>query len=70
MCASFFYDILILNKSPKEHDTHWNLIINVLKEHILHLHIKKCLFAQAIVDFLGEQFLVEEVEANVRKVKV
>lgn len=55
----FFYNIIILSKSPKEYDAHLHLIFNILKQHILHLNSKKYLFAQTITDFLGHQILVE-----------
>ena len=49
----FFDDILIYSASWTEHLLHLRAVLNVLREHRLHLKRAKCTFAASSVHYLG-----------------
>ena len=51
----FFYDILIYNKSWKDHVQHVDRVLKLLEEKKLYEKTSKCLFGVQEVEYLGTQ---------------
>lgn len=66
----FFEDILIYNKSNKEHHKHLQVVIALLKEHQLFANLKKCTFGQNQLEYLGHIILREGVAVDLIKLFV
>ena len=49
----FFDDILIYSKDLESHAEHLAIVLNILADHQLFANMKKCLFAQPQVEYLG-----------------
>ena len=49
-------DILIFSKTESEHLEHLRIVLTALQQHLLHVKLKKCVFARCSIPFLG--FLV------------
>ena len=64
----FFDDILIYSRTCKEHMRHLELVLGELRTHQLYTNRKKCLFAQAQVEYLGHVVSAKGVAADQTKV--
>ena len=49
----FFYDILVYSRNMEEHIEHLETVLGELQRHSLYANMKKCLFAQTRVKYLG-----------------
>lgn len=49
----FFDDILVFSKTPEEHITHLNIVMDILKEHQLSVKQSKFVFGVPQVEYLG-----------------
>lgn len=65
----FFDDILIYRKCEKEHLEHLETVLQVLREQKLYANQKKCMFAQAPVEYLGHIVSKEGVSVDPSKIE-
>jgi hypothetical protein len=49
----FLDDILVYSKSKEEHEQHLRMVLQVLREHQLYAKLRKCLFYQEQIHYLG-----------------
>ena len=49
----FFDDILVYSKNSREHFSHWQQVLEVLKREQLFANRKKCAFGQPQIEYLG-----------------
>jgi hypothetical protein len=49
----FLDDILVYSKSEEEHEKHLRMVLQVLREHQLYAKLRKCLFYQEQIHYLG-----------------
>jgi hypothetical protein len=65
----FIYDILIYSRSMEEHEEHFQIILQWLREHQLYAKISKCEFWIKEVPFLGHVVSLEGIVVDPTKVK-
>jgi hypothetical protein len=65
----FIYDILIYSRSMEEHEEHFQIILQWLREHQLYAKISKCEFWIKEVPFLGHVVSLEGIVVDPSKVK-
>ena len=63
-----FNDILVYNRTLKDHVGHLELVLKELQKHQLYANQKKCLFAQINVEYLGHVVLAKGVSADQSKI--
>ena len=61
-------DIIIYNKTLKEHTDHLRQILKTLKENELYVKKEKCSFAQEEVTFLGHIIGGDKLKMNEAKI--
>jgi len=49
----FLDDILVYSKSEEEHEKHFRMVLQVLREHRLYAKLSKCIFHQKKIHYLG-----------------
>jgi len=64
----FFDDILVYSSTWTEHLQHLHVVLDVLREHRLHLKRSKCSFATSSVNYLGHVITAEGVAMDTTKV--
>ena len=64
----YFDDILIYSKNEYEHFDHVRQVLEVLKENELYVNLKKCVFLQKRLVFLGFVITSEGIHVDVSKV--
>ena len=64
----FIDDILIYSRSHKEHEEHWRLVLQRLREHRLYAKYSKCEFWLEQVGFLGHVVSKEGIAVDPEKV--
>ena len=65
----FFDDILIYNKSLKDHVEHVDRVLQLLEEKQLYAKRSKCFFGVQEVEYLGHIVSHQEVKVDRRKIK-
>ncbi|RDX93040.1 hypothetical protein CR513_24755, partial [Mucuna pruriens] len=65
----YFADILIYSKTLDDHVEHLHVVLNVLRENILHGNLKKCSFCLESVAFLGFVVSSKGISVDEEKVK-
>lgn len=65
----FFVDILIYNKSWKDHVQHVDMVLKLLEEKKLYAKISKCFFGVQEVEYLGHIVSHEGVKIDPNKIK-
>ena len=65
----FFYDILIYNKSWKDHVQHVDRVLKLLEEKQLYAKASKCFFIVQEVEYLGHIVSHEGVKVDPNKIK-
>ena len=65
----FFYDILIYNRSWKDHVQHVDRVLKLLEEKQLYAKTSKCLFGVQEVEYLGRIVSHEDVKVDPKKIK-
>lgn len=65
----FFDDILIYNKDLETHMQHMKLVLEVLRKNELYANKKKCSFARARVEYLGQIIFGQGVEVDPEKIR-
>lgn len=68
-CVVYLDDILIYSKDEQEHLRHVELILQKLREHKLHVNLKKCAFGKTSVEFLGHIVEAGHIRMDPRKVQ-
>ena len=66
----FIDDILIYSKSEEEHEVHFRIVIQALRDHQLYAKFSKCEFCLIEVRFLGNVVSASSVSMNLEKVEV
>ena len=66
----FIDNLLIYSKNEKEHESHFRMALQVLKEHKLYAKFSKCEFGLRSVAFLGHIILFEVIEVDPKKTNV
>ena len=65
----FFDDILIDNTSMEMHTEHLQLVFSILRSHQLFSNIKKCVFGQTRIDYLGHVIDAQGVSVDPSKIQ-
>jgi hypothetical protein len=65
----FSDDILIYSKDKEEHAKHFEIVLQILREHQLYAKFSKCKFWLDSVEFLGHVITKEGIAVNPRKVQ-
>ena len=65
----FVDDILIYSKSEEEHEGHWRIVLQTLRDNQLYAKFNKCEFWLIEVKFLGHVVLASGVFVNSGKVE-
>ena len=65
----FFEDILIYSTSMEMHTEHLQLVFSTLRSHQLFANIKKCIFRQNRIDYLGHVIDAQGVPADPSKIQ-
>ena len=60
----FFYDILIYSKTWKDHLTHLEQVLSILKENQFYAKMSKCTFGKEEVSYLGHVISKEGVKVD------
>ena len=66
----FIDEILIYSKSKEEHEGHFKIVIQALRDHQLYAKFSKCEFLLTEVRFLGHVALASSVSVDLAKVEV
>lgn len=66
----FFDDILIYSKTEIEHQEHLHQVLSILEQHHLVANLKKCVFGQQQVAYLGHVISNQGVAADGDKIRV
>ena len=66
----FFVDILIYNRSWKDHVQHVDRVLKLLEEKQLYVRTYKCFFGVQEVEYLGHIVSHEGVKVDPNKIKV
>ena len=66
----FIDDILIYSKSEEEHEGHFRIVIQALRDHQLYAKFSKCEFCLIEVRFLGHVVSASSVSMDPEKVEV
>ena len=69
-CWVFIDDVIVFSKSAEEHVLRMENVLRRFDEANLHLHPKKCVFAQLEVQYLGFVLSENGVSTSTDKVKV
>jgi len=69
-CQTYLNDILIYNKTLKEHRTHVKKVLEKLREVDLQINIDKCEFKIQKISFLELLIFINDLQMNSRKVDV
>ncbi|XP_031254189.1 pentatricopeptide repeat-containing protein At5g61990, mitochondrial-like [Pistacia vera] len=65
----FFDDILVYSKGMNEHLGHLATVLQILLEHQLIVNIKKCLFGQRQIEYLGHVISAEGIAVDPSKIE-
>lgn len=65
----FLNDILIYSNSEEEHQEHFRMVLQLLKEHKLYAKLSKCEFCQEHVHYLGHVISIEGIFVDPQKNK-
>lgn len=65
----FFDDILVYSQDHHTHLNHLQIVLNILKSNQLVVNIKKCVFGQRELDYLGHIISGEGVKADPKKIE-
>lgn len=65
----FFDDILIYSRNLEEHVEHVSLVLDEFAKHKIFANKKKCLFAQASVEYLGHVISKDGVSTDEKKIE-
>ena len=65
----FVDDILIYSNSVEEHEDHFRVVLQVLRDHQLYAKFSKCEFWLTEVKFLGHVVLTSSVSVDLEKVE-
>lgn len=65
----FFDDILVYNKSEKQHQQHLEEVLQLLQQHQLYANMKKFQFGSKQIEYLGYIISAEGVAADPEKIK-
>ena len=66
----FVDDILIYSRSKWEHEYHWRIVLQLLRDHQLYAKFSKCEFYLTEGRFLGHMVSAPEVSVDLEKVEV
>jgi hypothetical protein len=65
----FFDDILVYSKTPEQHLSHLQLVLEIFRTHQLKAKLSKCTFGQPQVEYLGHIITRTGVHTNPTKIK-
>ena len=65
----FLDDILIYSKNEEEHEEHFRLTLQVLREHQLYAKLSKCDFYRDKIQYLGHIILDEGISVDPEKLR-
>ena len=65
----FFYDILIYNRSWKDHVQHVGRVLKLLEEKQLYAKTSKCFFGEQEVEYLGHIVSQKGIKVDPNKIK-
>jgi hypothetical protein len=65
----FLDDILVYSKLEEEHEQHLRMVLQVLREHQLYAKLRKCLFYQRKIHYLGHIISEEGIIVDPKKVE-
>jgi hypothetical protein len=65
----FIDDILVYSRNEEEHEEHFHLVLQKLREHRLYAKLSKCEFLMKQVAFLGHVILTGGISVDPRKVQ-
>ncbi|XP_031127721.1 uncharacterized protein LOC116029820 [Ipomoea triloba] len=65
----FIDDILVYSKTPREHEEHLRIVLQVLRENKFYAKLSKCEFWQDKIAFLGHVITKEGVTVDPTKIK-
>ena len=65
----FIDDILIYSKMKEEHDEHFQIILQVLRDHKLYDKFRKCEFYKDKIQYLGNVISKEEILVDPDKIE-
>ena len=65
-----FDDILIYNRTWKEHLKHFEQVLSLLKEYQFYANMLKCTFGKEEVEYLGHIISKEGVNVDPKKIQV
>ena len=65
----FLDDILVYSKSEEEHEQYLRMVLKVLREHQLYAKLRKCLFYQRQIHYLGHIISEEGIVVDPEKVE-
>ena len=68
-CVVYLDDILIYSRTPEEHEQHVDKVLQLLRQHKLHVQVSKCFLARKRVEFLGHIVEGGQIRMDPRKVK-
>jgi len=60
---------LIYSKSKEEHEHHFRLVLQVLREHQLYVKLNKCSFYQKKIYYLGHIILKKNIAMDLEKIE-
>lgn len=64
----FFDDILVYSKCWEDHKLHLQLVLELLRKHVLYAKKSKCSFGQERVEYLGHIITAEGVSTDPEKI--
>jgi len=65
----FFDDILIYSRSLSDHLEHLKITLGLLKSNQLVVNLKKCIFGESKLEYLGHMISAEGVQADPKKIE-
>jgi hypothetical protein len=65
----FLDDIIICSKSKEEHEKHFRMVLQVLREHQLYAKLSNCSFYQKQIYYLGHIISEEGIEVDLEKIE-
>jgi hypothetical protein len=65
----FLDDILVYSNSEEEHEKHLRMVLQFLREHRLYAKLRKCLFYQKKIHYLGHIISTTGIEVDLEKIE-
>lgn len=66
----FFDDILVYNTTTQDHILHLSTILQVLRENKLYARLRKCIFGQSEIEYLGHVISSQGVATDPTKIEI